>query len=46
MLLPFWIFFIWPPVVAVNTPEPFVMKEVAEQEVIRSDAEIFLVKDE
>lgn len=46
MLLPLWIFFMWPPVVAVNTPEPFVVKEEAEQEVIRADAEIFLTRGE
>lgn len=46
MLLPLWIFFVWPPTVALNTPEPFVVKESAEQEVLRSDVEIFSVKEE
>ena len=36
----------WPPTDAVDTPEPFAIKETAEQEVIRDGNELFLVKDE
>ena len=46
MLLPLWIFFMWPPTDAVDTPEPFVVKDDPEDTCVREDAELFLVKDE